>query len=63
MTQSMEMIYQESNYTMEVAFPKKIKKISAPNAKISEDKKSVTLTYPMKEYMESKNLNFEVELE
>ncbi|ESU29297.1 hypothetical protein FLJC2902T_06930 [Flavobacterium limnosediminis JC2902] len=63
MTQSMEMIYQESNYIMEVSFPKKIKKISAPNAKISDDKKSVTISYPMKEYMESKNLNFEVELE
>lgn len=63
MAQSMEMIYGESDYIMEVSFPKKVKKVSVPNAKISEDKKKVTITYPMKEYMESKNLNFEVELE
>ncbi|WP_131494750.1 hypothetical protein [Flavobacterium enshiense] len=63
MAQSMEMIYGESDYVMEVSFPKKVKKVSVPNAKISDDKKKVSITYPMKEYMESKNLNFEVELE
>lgn len=63
MTQSMEMMFQESSYDMVVTFPKKVKKVTAANAKISEDKKTVTITYPMKDYMESKNLNFEVELE
>lgn len=63
MAQSMEMIYQESDYIVEVGFPKKVKKVSIPNAKISEDGKKVLITYPMKEYMESKNLDFEVELE
>lgn len=63
MTQSMEMMMGESTYDMVVTFPKKVKKVSIPNAKISEDKKTVTISYPMKEYMESKNLNFEVELE
>lgn len=63
MTQSMEMMMNESTYDMVVTFPKKVKKVSVPNAKISDDKKTVTISYPMKEYMESKNLNFEVELE
>mgnify|MGYP006207264819 CR=1 FL=1 len=63
MTQSMEMVMTESNYEMTVTFPKKIKKVSVANAKISKDKKSVTISYPMKDYMESKNLNFEVETE
>lgn len=63
MTQSMDMMMMESSYDMVVTFPKKVKKVSIPNAKISEDKKTVTISYPMKEYMESKNLNFEVELE
>lgn len=63
LVQSMEMIYQESDYIMEVSFPKKVKKVSVPNAKISEDNKKVSIRHPMKEYMESKNLNFEVELE
>jgi len=63
MTQSMEMMMGESTYDMVVTFPRKVKKVSVANAKISEDKKTVTITYPMKEYMESKNLNFEVELE
>lgn len=63
MSQSMEMIWQESDYIMVVEFPKKVKKVSAPNAKISDNKKTVTLTCSMKEYMEGKGLNFEVELE
>jgi hypothetical protein len=63
MSQSMDMMMGESTYDMVVTFPKKVKKVSIANAKISEDKKTVTVSYPMKDYMESKNLNFEVELE
>lgn len=63
MDQAMKMISEQSKYFMEVSFPKKIKSISIPNAKISEDGKSAILTFSLEDYMESKNLNFEVELE
>jgi hypothetical protein len=60
---SMEMIYKESSYIMNVTFPSKIKSISIKNAVISEDGKSATLTFLMENFMKSENLNFEVELE
>lgn len=63
MDETMKMVFEQSKYYMEVSFPKKIKSISIPNAVISDDKKSVVLTFSMNDYMESKNLNFEVELE
>lgn len=63
MAQSMEMMFGESTYEMSVTFPKKIKNVSVANAKISEDKKTVTISYPMKDYMESNKLDFEVDLE
>lgn len=63
LSESFKMMYNESSYEMTVSFPKKIKKVSIPNAKISEDGKTVVLVFPMENYMESKDVNFEVELE
>lgn len=56
-------IYENSLYEITVNFPKKIAKVSIENAQISEDGKSVTISFPMENYMESKNMDFEVELE
>lgn len=63
MNESIDMMMSQSNYVMTVTFPKKVKKISAKNATLSEDKKTVTITYSMDDYMKSNGLNFDVELE
>lgn len=63
MTETFEKLYQESSYETTITFPKKIKKVNAKNAVISKDGKSVTIPYSMEDYMNSTNLNFEVELE
>lgn len=62
--QSMEMFYQQSNFKVVYQFPKAVKKISAENALFSADRKTITIEYPLKEYMESPDkLNFDVEFE
>ena len=63
LSESFKMMYNESSYEMTISFPKKIKKVSVSNAKISDDGKTVVLVFPMENYMESKDVNFEVELE
>lgn len=63
LSDSFQMLYNESSYEMTISFPKKIKKVSIENSTISPDGKSVTIVFPMKNYMESENMNFEIELE
>ncbi|MEQ3661535.1 MAG: hypothetical protein ABNG98_04995 [Flavobacterium sp.] len=63
LSDSFKMLYSESSYEMTVSFPKKIKKVSISNSTISPDGKSVTIVFPMENYMESKDMNFEIELE
>ena len=63
MTEAMDMLFQQSTYDMVVTFPRKVKKVSVANAQLSEDGKTVTITYPMENYMKSIDMNFEVELE
>ncbi|SHM85388.1 hypothetical protein [Flavobacterium chilense] len=59
-----KMIFASSNYIVKYHFPKKIKKVSNPNALFSEDRKSITIQYPFTDYMENPDkLNFEVEFE
>lgn len=59
--QSLEMIYGESNFKVVYQFPKAVKSVSVPKALFSEDRKTVTIEYPLKEYMETPDrLNFEV---
>ncbi|MCD0470664.1 hypothetical protein [Flavobacterium sp. JAS] len=59
-----KMIFASSNYVVKYHFPKKIKKVSNPNALFSEDRKSITIQYPFTDYMENPDkLNFEVEFE
>lgn len=59
-----KMIFASSNYVVKYHFPKRIKKVSNPNALFSEDRKSITIQYPFTDYMENPDkLNFEVEFE
>ncbi|MEC4004774.1 hypothetical protein OX283_008900 [Flavobacterium sp. SUN052] len=64
MKQSMEMLYTESSFKVVYEFPKAVKKVSAENVTYSKDRKTITIEYPLKEYMENpEKLNFEVEFE
>jgi hypothetical protein len=64
MKESMEMIYGQSSFKVVYQFPKAVKKISMPNALYSDDRKTITIEYPLKEYMENPDkLNFEVEFQ
>ncbi|WP_246236349.1 hypothetical protein [Flavobacterium ajazii] len=59
-----KMIFSSSNYILKYHFPKKIKKVSNPNALFSEDRKTITIQYPFTDYMENPDkLNFDVEFE
>lgn len=59
-----KMMFASSSYVIKYHFPKKIKKVSNPNALFSEDRKSITIQYPFTDYMENPDkLNFDVEFE
>lgn len=59
--QSFEMFYEQSNFKVLYQFPKAVKKVSIDNALYSEDRKTITIEYPLKDYMENPDkLNFEV---
>ena len=59
-----KMIFASSNYILKYHFPKRIKKVSNPNALFSEDRKTITIQYPFTDYMENPDkLNFDVEFE
>jgi hypothetical protein len=62
--QSLEMFYQQSSYKVVYQFPKAVKKVSVENALYSEDRKTITIEYPLKDYMDNpKSLNFDVEFQ
>ncbi|MGO4770816.1 hypothetical protein ACEN2I_04085 [Flavobacterium sp. W22_SRS_FK3] len=59
-----KMIFASSNYIIKYHFPKRIKKVSNPNALFSDDRKTITIQYPFTDYMENPDkLNFDVEFE
>jgi hypothetical protein len=59
-----KMMFASSTYVVKYHFPKKIKKVSNPNALFSDDRKSITIQYPFTDYMENPDkLNFDVEFE
>jgi hypothetical protein len=61
MKESLDMFYDQSNFKVVYQFPKAVKKISIENALYSEDRKTITIEYPLKDYMENPDkLNFEV---
>lgn len=62
--QAYEAVFASSNYILKYHFPKPVKKISNATALYSEDRKTITIQYPFKEYMENPDkLNIEVEFE
>ena len=62
--QAYEAIFASSNYILKYHFPKPVKKISNNAALFSEDRKTITIQYPLKEYKENPDkLNVEVEFE
>ena len=64
MKQSMEMFYTESSFKVVYEFPKAVKKVSVDSALYSQDRKTITIEYPLKDYMENPDkLSFEVEFE
>ncbi len=64
MKESMEMIFLESNYKVVYQFPKPVKKVSNKTALYSEDRKTITIEYPLKEYMENpSSLTLDVEFQ
>ena len=61
---SMEMFYTQSSFKVVYEFPKPVKKVSISNALYSEDRKTITIEYPLKDYMESPaSLSFDVEFQ
>jgi len=64
MEQAMNMFFESSSYTVKYHFPKKVKKVSNATALYSEDRKTITIEFPFKDYMkEPEKLNLEVEFE
>lgn len=64
MKESLEMFYTQSSFKVVYEFPKPVKKASIENALYSEDRKTITIEYPLKDYMENPaSLNFEVEFQ
>lgn len=64
MKESLDMFYDQSNFKVVYQFPKSVKKVSIENALYSEDRKTITIEYPLKDYMENPDkLNFEVVFE
>lgn len=62
--ESLDMFYEQSTFKVVYEFSKAIKSISIKTALFSADKKSVTIEYPLKEYMTNpEGLNFEIEFE
>jgi len=62
--QSLEMFYAQSSFKVVYQFPKPVKKVSVENALYSQDRKTVTIEYPLKDYMETpEKASFEVEFE
>jgi hypothetical protein len=62
--ESLNLFFEQSNYKVVYQFPKAVKRVSVENALYSEDRKTITIEYPLKDYMDSpKKLNFEVEFE
>ncbi|WP_298394638.1 hypothetical protein [Flavobacterium sp.] len=64
MKESLNMIYDQSSFKVVYQFPKAVKKVSIENALYSDDRKTITIEYPLKDYMENPDkLNFEVVFE
>ena len=60
----MEKGFKDSKYVLEYTFPRRIKSVSVKNYKLSKDKKTIVITFPIDEYMKApEKLSFTIELE
>lgn len=63
-TEAMKELLGKSSYKVVYIFAKPVKKVSIPNAILSEDKKTVTIDYLFEDYMKKpKSLDIEIEFE
>jgi len=61
---SLDMFYTQSDFKVVYQFPRPVKKVSAENALYSQDRKTVTIEYSFKDYIETpEKASFEVEFE
>ena len=64
MAEAMKELLGKTSYKVVYSFEKRVKKISVPNAVLSEDKKTVTIEYLFEDYMKKPNsLDLEIEFE
>lgn len=64
LTEAMKELMGKSSYKVVYTFEKKVKSISAPNAVLSEDRKTVTVNYLFEDYMKKpKSLDLEITFE
>jgi hypothetical protein len=64
MAEAMKELLGKTSYKVVYSFEKRVKKISVPNAVLSEDKKTVTIEYLFEDYMKKpKSLDLEIEFE
>lgn len=62
--EAMKELLGKSSYRVVYNFAKPVKKVSVPNAVLSEDKKTVTIDYLFEDYMKNpKSLDIEIEFE
>jgi hypothetical protein len=62
--EAMKELLGKSSYKVVYTFAKPVKKVSIPNAVLSEDKKTVTIDYLFEDYMKKpKSLDVEIEFE
>lgn len=58
------MMFGSSGYTIKYHFPRKVKSVTNPNALYSEDRKTITIQYPLSEYLEQpEKMSFDVVLD
>ena len=60
----MEKGFKDSKYVLEYTFPRRVKTVSVKNYKLSKDKKTIFITYPIDDYLKApEKLSFTIELE
>ena len=60
----MEKGFKDSKYVLEYTFPRRIKTVSVKNYKLSKDKKTIFINFPIDDYLKApEKLSFTIELE
>ena len=60
----MEKGFKDSKYILEYTFPRRIKSVSVKSYKLSKDKKTIFINFPIDDYLKApEKLSFTIELE